>query len=551
MTYKYRKLAPGQHLYDDCNLNDGGLIDAQYEESVVDSYHGNPMAECIGGPYSREELIQLNTHIIRMPSQKLLQSRSLETNLMSVDNIFDLMVAMPWHYTLDVAFRSVLQRTYGMRKLRVNSTTGVPIIVNAKKIESFVSGQARTSEAVPGLSLIGISGCGKSRALNETLSRIPQVVVHNRGQFNQFIQINYITVVVNKQRDSKFLWDGIAKAIDDALQNPAGEYQAAMSRKKTLSEKMNYAAKLCNTFNVGVLILDEIEFLLQTDFHKSALENLVTFNNVTNTALMTVGSQEAKEQLFTTFQMTRRFGKDIEASEYCRDIDAFQKIFRQFFMFQWFSNPDGSPVEPTDAMLEAMFFETKGTVGLLAEIYAEMNRIWLIEKEDGHAPSVDEKLIERAALSYAKKQHNMIEGEANPFGLSSGDETISAYIASLGTKSKETEEYANVDPKELIDHEELVDNVTTAIRQSTQDYREDTIRSIADKALLSEKNITVPQAVAKVMAILLKEKNDKRRRQYPQKAKYDIETAKRQLIENQKNNTFSLKELSENEKNKV
>ena len=534
MTYKYRKLAPGQHLYDDCNLNDGGLIDAQYEESVVDSYHGNPMAECIGGPYSREELIQLNTHIIRMPSQKLLQSRSLETNLMSVDNIFDLMVAMPWHYTLDVAFRSVLQRTYGMRKLRVNSTTGVPIIVNAKKIESFVSGQARTSEAVPGLSLIGISGCGKSRALNETLSRIPQVVVHNRGQFNQFI-----------------LWDGIAKAIDDALQNPAGEYQAAMSRKKTLSEKMNYAAKLCNTFNVGVLILDEIEFLLQTDFHKSALENLVTFNNVTNTALMTVGSQEAKEQLFTTFQMTRRFGKDIEASEYCRDIDAFQKIFRQFFMFQWFSNPDGSPVEPTDAMLEAMFFETKGTVGLLAEIYAEMNRIWLIEKEDGHAPSVDEKLIERAALSYAKKQHNMIEGEANPFGLSSGDETISAYIASLGTKSKETEEYANVDPKELIDHEELVDNVTTAIRQSTQDYREDTIRSIADKALLSEKNITVPQAVAKVMAILLKEKNDKRRRQYPQKAKYDIETAKRQLIENQKNNTFSLKELSENEKNKV
>ena len=103
----------------------------------------------------------------------------------------------------------------------------------------------------------------------------------------------------------------------------------------------------------------------------------------------------------------------------------------------------------------------------------------------------------------------------------------------------------------MIDHEELVDNVTTAIRQSTQDYREDTIRSIADKALLSEKNITVPQAVAKVMAILLKEKNDKRRRQYPQKAKYDIETAKRQLIENQKNNTFSLKELSENEKNKV
>ena len=44
MTYKYRKLAPGQHLYDDCNLNDGGLIDAQYEESVVDSYHGNPKA---------------------------------------------------------------------------------------------------------------------------------------------------------------------------------------------------------------------------------------------------------------------------------------------------------------------------------------------------------------------------------------------------------------------------------------------------------------------------------------------------------------------------
>lgn len=550
MTYKYRKLAPGQHLYDDCNLNDGGLIDAQYEESVVDSYHGNPMAECIGGPYSREELIQLNTHIIRMPSQKLLQSRSLETNLMSVDNIFDLMVAMPWHYTLDVAFRSVLQRTYGMRKLRVNSTTGVPIIVNAKKIESFVSGQARTSEAVPGLSLIGISGCGKSRALNETLSRIPQVVVHNRGQFNQFIQINYITVVVNKQRDSKFLWDGIAKAIDDALQNPAGEYQAAMSRKKTLSEKMNYAAKLCNTFNVGVLILDEIEFLLQTDFRKSALENLVTFNNVTNTALMTVGSQEAKEQLFTTFQMTRRFGKDIEASEYCRDIDAFQKIFRQFFMFQWFSNPDGSPVEPTDAMLEAMFFETKGTVGLLAEIYAEMNRIWLIEKEDGHAPSVDEKLIERAALSYAKKQHNMIEGEANPFGLSSSEETISNYIASLDKKPVEPEIDAKISPEELVNHEKLVDDVTAAIRQSTQDYREDTIRSITDKTLLSETNIDVPQAVVKVMTVLLKEKNDKIHSRHKAKPKYDIEAAKKQLLENQESSNFSLKGLSDNEKNK-
>lgn len=550
MKYKYRNLASGQHLYDDCDLTDGGLIDAQYEESVVDSYHGNPMAECIGGPYSREELIQLNTHIIRMPSQKLLQSRSLETNLMSVDNIFDLMVAMPWHYTLDVAFRSVLQRTYGMRKLRVNSTTGVPIIVNAKKIESFVSGQARTSEAVPGLSLIGISGCGKSRALNETLSRIPQVVVHNRGQFNQFIQINYITVVVNKQRDSKFLWDGIAKAIDDALQNPAGEYQATMSRKKTLSEKMNYAAKLCNTFNVGVLILDEIEFLLQTDFRKSALENLVTFNNITNTALMTVGSQEAKEQLFTTFQMTRRFGKDIEASEYCRDIDAFQKIFRQFFMFQWFSNPDGSPVEPTDAMLEAMFFETKGTVGLLAEIYAEMNRIWLIEKEDEHAPSVDEKLIERAALSYAKKQLNMIEGEANPFGLSSSEETISNYIASLDKKPVEPEIDAKISPEELVNHEKLVDDVTAAIRQSTQDYREDTIRSITDKTLLSETNIDVPQAVVKVMTVLLKEKNDKIHRRHKAKPKYDIEAAKKQLLENQESSNFSLKGLSDNEKNK-
>lgn len=550
MTYKYCKLAPGQHLYDDCDLTDGGLVDAQYEESVVDSYRGNPMAECIGSPYSREELIQLNTHIIRMPSRAMLQKRTLETNLMSVDNIFDLMVAMPWHYTLDVAFRSVLQRTYGMRKLRVSDTAGTPIIVEAKQIETHVAGRARVSEAVPGLSLIGISGCGKSRALNETLSRIPQVIVHNRGQFNQFIQINYITVVVNKQRDSKFLWDGIAKAIDEALQNPAGEYQTAMSRKRTLGEKMNYAAKLCNTFNVGILILDEIEFLLQTEFRKYALENLVTFNNITNTALMTVGSQEAKEQLFTTFQMTRRFGKDIEASEYCRNIESFQKIFLQFFMFQWFSNPDGSPVEPTDAMLQAMFFETKGTVGLLAEIYAEMNRIWLIENADGHAPAVDEKLIERAALSYAKKQHNMIEGEANPFGLSSSEETISNYIASLDTKPAKPEAYANVDPKELVDHEKLVADVTSAIKQSTQDYREDTIRSIADKTLLSETNIDVPQAVSKVMVVLLKGKNDEAHRHHSPKPKYDIEEAKKQLLDNQESSKFSLKDLSDNEKNK-
>lgn len=548
--YEYRNLAPGQHLYDDCSLTEDGMIDAQYEESVVDSYHGNPMAECIGSPYSREELVKLNTHIIRMPSRKMLQKRTLETNLMSVDNIFDLMVSMPWHYTLDVAFRSVLQRTYGMRKLSINDTAGTPIIVGAKQIETHVSGRARVSEAVPGLSLICISGCGKSRALNETLSRIPQVIVHNRGKFNQFIQINYITVVVNKQRDSKFLWDGIAKAIDEALQNPAGEYQTAMSRKRTLGEKMNYAATLCNTFNVGILILDEIEFLLQTEFRKSALENLVTFNNITNTALMTVGSQEAKEQLFTTFQMTRRFGKDIEASEYCRSIEAFRTIFRQFFMFQWFSNPDGSPVEPTDAMLRTMFFETKGTVGLLAEIYAEMNRIWLIENADGHAPAVDEKLVERAALSYAKKQHDMIEVEANPFGLSTDEETISNYIASLDAKSKEANIDAKISPEELVGHEKLVDDVTAAIRKSTQDYREDTIRSIADKTLLSETDIDVPQAVSKVMMALLKEKNDKVRRRHPSKPKYDIEAAKKELLDNQNSNSFSLKAFSDNEKNK-
>lgn len=254
-------------------------------------------------------------------------------------------------------------------------------------------------DAPSGFSLLGFSGCGKSASLEILFNHMPQVIVHHPKDNVSIIQITYL--VVNCLPNSNFsgLYNAIGRALDSALGNLNMTYEKMIAKKKSLADKQALLCQWIQNFNIGTIVLDEIQLIDFDSNRENSYEALMTIVNNTKIALSVVGTDDAYSQLFAKARNARRSGVYISATKYTENIGYFHLITRSLFKYQWFDEQ----VKLTKELSETMYECTKGVIDQVTWLYKYINLDYLDAKEMGRKVVINSDFIKKTYKKHFKQ----------------------------------------------------------------------------------------------------------------------------------------------------
>lgn len=284
------------------------------------------------------------------------------------------------------------------------------------------------------------------------------------------------------------LYENIGEAIDKALNNFNPIYKALFQRGR-LGEKYNLLKELVMKFNIGCIILDEIELMDVKSNKESSLQALLTLTNETGVAISVIGTMDAYKNLFFNARTARRMGVSVIASRYCMDRNRFGMIAEILTSYQW----GNTPVAYNKEMIDALFEASHGVISDLVEIYKliQKDRVRLIpsiddtaaerKKKESKTIHITPEYIRKKASDYYEILQQARSLEADPT-VDDGLKTITEEILRLNTASEISdivkmekrydEIMADNSYRQMID---LRENVKIIIRNLKMNYHEGAI----------------------------------------------------------------------------
>ena len=247
--------------------------------------------------------------------------------------------------------------------------------------------------------VFGVSGCGKTKAIERTLSRYKQVFVHENfpGLVGPFSQLLWLKIDVPGSGKAKDLAEQLMLAFDQALRQPYFSSQFQSSSRSGTSMLHAWLKKAQSQF-LGVLVLDEVQnlFKLATAAQRkkhssledrpslrvvedSTLRFILTLANTSGIAIFIAGSPDGLDAFSTRFSTTQRISatgfhlmKPIKSTE--------DPYYRKFFIpilhrYQWLDIK--LPLD--DELLSQLFHLSAGIPRIISTIWFVAQR-YALEK---------------------------------------------------------------------------------------------------------------------------------------------------------------------------
>jgi hypothetical protein len=220
---------------------------------------------------------------------------------------------------LDHVYRKKLSQFYGLAMDGVVLPVNVPVPTTA-----------------PSFSLFGMSGLGKSSAVEQTLSFFPQALRHKK---HGFVQIVWLKLDCPVHGNLKDLLLEILRVIDALI---GTDYRPHKRRDRSVTELISDVARIAARHYLGILVIDEIQNLIDAPgiSRRDLLTFFVTLANMAKIPFAFIGTPRALSLFQTLFHSARRagtFGSIIwEPLPLGREWNRFMK---ELFRYQWTRNP--------------------------------------------------------------------------------------------------------------------------------------------------------------------------------------------------------------------
>lgn len=459
-NYKYAETPEGfepedfySQKYEDTDRKN---VEAIYTPPVSELDKGNIFIEALPRMRSRERLeLDLKKGIDSFNHQEIIR-KSPEEQITLLMDLYRIRKPLPTQYSLEGLFSNTLLRVYRSRNYKLVDKSQNFKKENEEDISNMYA-YGKVEEAPPaGFSLLGYAGCGKSSMLGAVLSHYPQVIWHDDG-INSFPQITYIMTNANSSSRSDFhaVLNDICRQVDICLGFDDGKYYNKAAKLKNYDQKIGFIKQLITRYNVGIIIIDEIQAL---DFRKNNQETyskLLQISNETKTGFILAGTESAYEKMFTELHMHRRF-PPIIASSYTGNIVFVNLFLRELFRYQWAKEelkiPPLGEIDPVWEDIVTAFFEcTTGIVALMVGLYEKLNFDYIIRKRK---PTIDGKYVRTVFRKYFGTLKTTLDDLDKSFSY----EAITKAIDS--SDMKKSEMLSRLEAKREIDksnNQELID----------------------------------------------------------------------------------------------
>lgn len=349
----------------------GEFEEAIYKNQELEEYAYNPFIEALPPIFTVEDVIDRFTVLPMINDIDRNKAENLRYHIIKRTKNF--LQPLPIHVELERRLSSLIRRGYLGRNPLDKSFLGKLRILNRlddnsikeNELQNELNNIRTTADCI---SIIGISGIGKTTAIERLLLMYPQVIKHFEYKGECFTRTQIVWLKIDCPYDGNLstLCKSFFKAIDDILGTRYLEKFGYSSR--VTSTMMINMTKLAWRYGIGVLVIDEIQHLLNTKNDKEEMLNFfVTLTNTVGIPTVLIGTSKAQKVFNGNFRQARRAGSDgaIIWDRMQKDSEEWDFFLRSIWEFQGLKNV----CELTNKMKEAFYDECQGITAVAVNLF--------------------------------------------------------------------------------------------------------------------------------------------------------------------------------------
>ena len=343
----------------------GRIVDANYRLQEVSTYRGNPLIEALPSIWTEDEVAGRLTYYPPYNERDRLAPAHLRLHLLQ--NTLQFFEPLPVHLELEQRFSRMIRTGYLARNPRD------PVFVsNLCRRANLLT----DSELVPwssrsiatGFTILGISGIGKTTAVERILSLYPQVIRHHVYQDRPLTMMQVVWLKLDCPFDGsiKGLCINFFQAMDDLLGSRYSKHYD--SGRHTVDELLPRIARVAALHGLGVLVIDEIQHLSEAKSggSKKMLNFFVQLVNTIGLPVVLVGTYKAQALLSGEFRQTRR---GTGQGDYVWDPMDNDDIWQYFIEALWRFQYTCKPTALTDSLRETLYDASAGITDFAVKLY--------------------------------------------------------------------------------------------------------------------------------------------------------------------------------------
>lgn len=350
----------------------GDVEQAKYKLQELDEYNENPFIEALPPIFNEDEVIDKFT-VSPLINNK---DRNKATNIRYhvIKRLKNFVQPLPIHFIIENRLSALIRRGYlarnpmdkaYLKRVRLLNELRASDEVGLRDIEEKMSYMRSTADS---MTIIGISGIGKTTAIERLLLMYPQVIKHMEYKGEPFSRTQLVWLKIDCPYDGSLatLCKSFFKAIDDVLGTRYLEKYGYANR--VTSSMMLHMTTLVSIYGIGVLVIDEIQHLLNTKNNMEEMLNFfVTLSNTVGVPTVLIGTSKAQQLFKGNFRQARRAAS--EGAVMWDRMNEKEEEWQFFLETLWDMQCLKEYTELTEAIKTAFYDETQGITAVAVILF--------------------------------------------------------------------------------------------------------------------------------------------------------------------------------------
>ncbi len=370
---------------------------AEYKKQQISDYAGNPMIEAL--PLildSEEKVINAFKLLPQINEEDSREANRIKAHILQ--RVKKLIVPLPIHLQLESIISVLIRNSYIYRNpISKEYIQELNELSNLKEnadiiMESGMFEKEQLNHPAQCMFINGLSGMGKTTAIDRILSFYPQVIRHEKYNGVQFVRTQLTWIKIDCPYDGNFitLCRSVFSEIDRVVGERYLEKYGYLTR--SASTMIMHLTHLLKIYNVGMLVIDEMQNLLNgKDDPNKMLDFFVTLTNMISLPVIFVGTNKARTLFQKNLRLARRVQSDgyIEMRNIEKNSPTWDLIINSIFNF---AMVDKKCIK-NDEVNDAFYNECQGIISIAVMLFLFTQNAALISNKDKITP----KLIREVA----------------------------------------------------------------------------------------------------------------------------------------------------------
>lgn len=388
------------------------VLKGEYEEAIykpqfLAEYENNPFIEALPPIFSIDDVLDRFTLTPRISNQDKQSEANIRYHVLK--RVKNFIQPLPIHLEVERRLSTLIRRGYLARnpldktffeRIRVLHELREDEEQAHKYIEERLNYIRSTADS---LSIIGISGIGKTTAIERLLLMYPQVIKHEVYKDKPFNRTQIVWLKIDCPYDGSLstLCKSFFKAIDDLLGTRYLEKFGYLNR--VTSTMLLHMTSLASMYGIGVLVIDEIQHLLHAKNDQEEMLNFfVTLSNTVGIPTVLIGTSKAQQLFKGNFRQARRAASDGAIIWDRMDEDSEEWVF--FLETLWRLQCLKTRSELTEDVKKTFYEECQGITSVAVNLFILAQERALFDEENE-----EEKLTSKVIKKTAKEDMKIVQ----------------------------------------------------------------------------------------------------------------------------------------------